>query len=148
MTNYVKNFGKIENLTIRSSRGTPVAYFNVTGADGKFNRACAAFGAERVEKVKAIGNDGRIWVRGEIVEMNRKNEKGNSYKEPVLKVYNVKDLDAADAEKAAQKAAEEAAAEEAAEAGEAAEAAADEGAVTEGTEAPVTATTDEDEIPF
>jgi hypothetical protein len=52
--------------------------------------------------MKTIGNGGRAWVRGELVEMSRE---GGAYKEMVLKGYNLKDLDAADAAKAAEKAA-------------------------------------------
>ena len=109
---YIKNFGVVSNLVIRSSRGTPVSHFTLTGAGGKFSRDVAVFGEEKVEMMKTIGNGGRAWVRGELVEMSRE---GGAYKEMVLKGYNLKDLDAADAAKAAEKAA---AAEAEAEAGE------------------------------
>ena len=99
---YIKNFGVVSNLVIRSSRGTPVSHFTLTGAGGKFSRDVAVFGEEKVEMMKTIGNGGRAWVRGELVEMSRE---GGAYKEMVLKGYNLKDLDAADAAKAAEKAA-------------------------------------------
>jgi hypothetical protein len=99
---YIKNFGVVSNLVIRSSHGTPVAHFTLTGAAGKFSRDVAVFGEEKVELMKTIGNGGRTWVRGELVEMSRD---GGAYKEMVLNGYNLKDLDAADAAKAAAKAA-------------------------------------------
>jgi hypothetical protein len=99
---YIKNFGVVSNLVVRSSRGTPVSHFTLTGAGGKFSRDVAVFGEEKVQMMKTIGNGGRAWVRGELVEMSRE---GGAYKEMVLKGYNLKDLDAADAAKAAEKAA-------------------------------------------
>jgi hypothetical protein len=68
---YIKNFGVVSNLVIRSSRGTPVSYFTLTGDGGKFARDVAVFGEEKAEMMKKIGNGGRAWVRGELVERSR-----------------------------------------------------------------------------
>ena len=140
---YIKNFGVVSNLVIRSSRGTPVSHFTLTGAGGKFSRDVAVFGEEKVEMMKTIGNGGRAWVRGELVEMSRE---GGAYKEMVLKGYNLKDLDAADAAKAAEKAAEaeaEAGEETPADADTTAEAAVEAEAVAADADVDI-----DDEIPF
>ena len=90
-TKMIANFGTVSGLRITTSRGTPVAYFTLKTGE-KFSRDCVVYGAERVEKMKAIGDGRQAWVRGEIIEMTRKNENGGSYKTPVLKGFNLKDI--------------------------------------------------------
>ena len=110
---YIANFGTVANLRITQSRGVPMAAFTLDGGE-KFSRDVVVFGAERVEKMKEIGNGRKAWVRGEITEITKRNANGGTYKVTGLKGYNLKDItDAQPKAKAADAAEAKAAAEEA-----------------------------------
>jgi hypothetical protein len=88
---YIANFGTVANLRITQSRGVPMAAFTLDGGE-KFSRDVVVFGAERVEKMKEIGNGRKAWVRGEITEITKRNANGGTYKVTGLKGYNLKDI--------------------------------------------------------
>ena len=109
---YIANFGTVANLRITQSRGVPMAAFTLDGGE-KFSRDVVVFGAERVEKMKEIGNGRKAWVRGEITEITKRNANGGTYKVTGLKGYNLKDItDAQPKAKAADAAEAKAAAED------------------------------------
>ena len=143
-----KNFGTVAKMRITSSRGVPAAFFTLEGGK-KFSIECVVYGAERVEKMKAIGNGRMAWVAGEMVEMNQKNANGGSYTVPMLKGYQLKDITKEPSAQADdQGAADEAGAAGAAEAGAAEAGAAEAGAASEETQAAAEARDLTDEIPF
>ena len=142
---YIANFGTVANLRITQSRGVPMAAFTLDGGE-KFSRDVVVFGAERVEKMKEIGNGRKAWVRGEITEITKRNANGGTYKVTGLKGYNLKDI--TDAQPKAKAAEAEAPADAGADA-PVAEADAAEMAQAQGADQVAGETVDiDDEIPF
>jgi hypothetical protein len=146
---YIANFGTVANLRITQSRGVPMAAFTLDGGE-KFSRDVVVFGAERVEKMKEIGNGRKAWVRGEITEITKRNANGGTYKVTGLKGYNLKDItDAKPKAKADDTAAEAEAPADAGADAPVAEADAAEMAQAQGADQVAGETVDlDDEIPF
>ena len=134
-----ERFGKIENLVVRGTKKGPMATLTLDCTAFKVN--VVAFGDEKVDAIKAIGNGGRLWVKGPMEQVQRRNEAGNTYAEDALKAVYMRDPSKPSKKQLAEAAAAEQASAEGAEAG------ADVG-VSEGTAAEMASAETDDEIPF
>lgn len=108
---WIDRFGTVTALSIRGTRKGPMATLTLDCT--AFTQSVVAYGAEKVDAIKAIGNGGKIWVKGPVEQVTKRNEAGNTYAEDALKVIYLRD-----SSKPSKKQLAEAAAAEAAGAGE------------------------------
>ena len=85
-----QRFGIMTGLQIKSGRNG--AFGIVTIDCVKFTQTAMVFNATALEKLKAAGQGAKIWVKGPIEAVERKNAEGGTYMEDMFKVVYAKDI--------------------------------------------------------
>jgi hypothetical protein len=133
-----QRFGTMTNVQIKTSRKGEYAIITVDCS--KFTQVAFVFGATLVAKVKAAGIGSKVWFKGPVEAVERKNENGGTYTEDQMKVVYFKDKTVREDAAASD--------ESTSDDSTTADQAADTGASNEGTAAEMTDAEMDDEIPF
>jgi predicted flap endonuclease-1-like 5' DNA nuclease len=85
-----QRFGTLTSLQVKQGRA---GRFGVISIDcSKFTQSALVFNEMALEKLIAAGEGSKVWVKGPIESITRKNADGATYQEDVFKVVYAKDI--------------------------------------------------------
>ncbi len=100
-----QRFGVLTRLQVKS--GAKGRYAILTVDCSKFTQVAYAFGDKLVAELQAAGEGARVWFKGPIEPVQRRNAEGRAYTEDQMKVVYFKNKSAAAGEQAAAEGAAE-----------------------------------------